>query len=186
MSKHDNDGYITGAFWEGDSLEFDGVDDFVNCGNHSSLTMTNQVSIEALVRVSVGASTGYVLAKNNAAANDAEYSMYYEASASCLRGYINATYAGGSANNSIIPGTWHHCVMVYNGVDVRFYVDSILSGTPTNYSTSITANSYYVSIGRRKPNNYFLDTVVALVRIYSIGITAQQVKECFEQTYRLI
>ena len=49
-----NDGTIHGATWTtgkyGAALEFDGVDDYVDCGNDDSLDITDTITIEAWVK----------------------------------------------------------------------------------------------------------------------------------------
>ncbi|RLI91232.1 MAG: hypothetical protein DRO95_04750, partial [Candidatus Altiarchaeales archaeon] len=53
ISKYGNDGTIYGATWTdgkfGKALSFDGVDDYVDCGNDSSLDITDAITIEAWI-----------------------------------------------------------------------------------------------------------------------------------------
>jgi len=50
-----NHGTITGATWTtqgkfGNALEFDGVNDMVNCGNDESLNITDRITVEAWIK----------------------------------------------------------------------------------------------------------------------------------------
>lgn len=51
-----NDGKIYGGNWSAyhkeNVLSFDGMDDYVNCGNDSSLNITNEITIEACINLS--------------------------------------------------------------------------------------------------------------------------------------
>ena len=46
VSKHDNDGAMIGALFKENAIEFDGIDDYVDCGNHTSLDITGVLTIE--------------------------------------------------------------------------------------------------------------------------------------------
>jgi len=54
ISRYGNNGTINGAVWTssgrfGSALQFDGVDDYVDCGNGASLNITTAVTVEAWV-----------------------------------------------------------------------------------------------------------------------------------------
>jgi len=44
-SKYRNNGVVHGAKWKGDGFYFDGVNGYVDCGNHESLNITGDLSI---------------------------------------------------------------------------------------------------------------------------------------------
>jgi len=61
-SGNGNDGTIYGAKWTdgkfGSALSFDGVDDYVDCGNDASLNITDEITIEAWVNAKTFAGSG--------------------------------------------------------------------------------------------------------------------------------
>jgi len=57
QSGNHNDGTISGATWTsgkyGSALQFDGVNDYVDCGNDASLNITSAITIEAWVKTNI-------------------------------------------------------------------------------------------------------------------------------------
>ena len=125
-SGNGNDGTIKGAKWvkngDGYALEFDGIDDCVDCGDGPSLDLREKASILAWIRPAIYVNSGepgiagkdfasYVLTQ----CNDRLY-----------------TYIGGGPNKVRTQwriGTWHHVASTYDGTILRLYVDGRLVGT---------------------------------------------------------
>ena len=63
-SIYGNDGTIYGATWvdgiKGYALSFDGTDDYIDCGNDTSLQITGNLTVEAMVKLNLGSNMAIV------------------------------------------------------------------------------------------------------------------------------
>lgn len=186
VSKHDNDGAIIGALWERDSLEFDGVDDHINCGNDASLDITGAITIimklkrkrlgeEAVAAKEITTSAGWFI----------DFQPTDE-----LRWYKWGLTVSDHKSTQVITDTdWHHLVFLYNGSQSKIYIDGVLDATVVNTTGNITITTDPVHIGRSEGSGgreVYFQGLIQQVQIYNEAFTAQQVKEAYEQTYKLI
>jgi hypothetical protein len=142
----DNKSFITTDI-PGNALDFDGSDDYVNCGNDVSLQISGTaITIEAWIYVIAFAENTYentIIDKTGGS-----YAGYtFQCGGS---GVLTFTLGDGttwrqviSADNALNTGQWHHIAGVFDGSTQRLYVDgksvastilgySILAETATN------------------------------------------------------
>lgn len=186
ISRYDNDGVITGAFWKGDSLEFDGIDDYVNCGNNSILRPAN-LTFEALINLE-GNGTGATPCIASTydivtAANG--WVLVYDVSSGTFRFYVyDGAWRIAVGNDTIVSGI-HHLVGMYSGTEVSIWVDGVKQ-TITDTASSIAYGTTNMRTHIANYHTMWFEGGVFLARLYNKGFTAQQVKESYEQTYKLI
>ncbi len=71
--------------------------------------------------------------------------------------------------------TWHHIAGVYNGIDIRIYVDGIQGvSTPSLQTGDVNNTSHPLSLGSSVTSASW-DGVIADCRIYNRGLSAQEV-----------
>jgi len=185
LSRWENHGSIIGATWKWADpgvwvLEFDGVDDYVDCGRASSLRLTDQVSIEAWMK-SIGDSGPYA-----GIADTADYGLK---TAEYLYLYI-VTNVGGNlvedrvGTTSIIEDDkqWHHVVGTFDGTTMKIYVDGSLADSKTHSQPgSIHVRpSFTLKIGRRSEVGSYFSGIIGKVRIYGRALLATETKDHFE------
>ncbi len=126
-------------------LNFDGINDIVNCGTslNTVLDPLNTITVEAWVNTSTNTGLG-VIVGNYANSNQSEmqfllrrdinnYSFWISGSTSVFK-VVNAT-------NAVVMNTWQHVVGVWNGSDLKIYVNGILMGTTTGVTESSFAST---------------------------------------------
>jgi len=134
-SGNGNDGKIHGAEWvktgNGYALKFDGVDDYVDCGNGPSLDITGPISLEAWVYLESAPK------KNEAGIVGKFYTSYtlnYSTNGRC---YWYRTSGGHFCRTlPLETGSWHHLVGtmgIFHGATpktsfMKLYVDGKLVG----------------------------------------------------------
>jgi len=139
------------------SVEFDGVNDYVNCGNPTELQITGAISVSMWVKFT-GASKCGASKEGYAGSGVRGWALW----ASEYGGYNpqfviwngNTAYNNGTSATAVSDGAWHHIVGVYEpSVAIRMYVDGSLSEENT---TSIPASMNDISdnliLGRFTPS----------------------------------
>lgn len=175
----------------GQALSFDGADDYINAGTAASLTSDlNAFSVEAWVKYDgsgnfapiIGFSTNYyhgLFLKYTGGSthpmiilNSSNYKYFYE--------------------GSLWDGAWHHVVFVVTGnsqadiSDSKFYVDGISMASPGGSAGNAPQAKSYVNIGRASGSNYYLKSFLDEVRIYNRVLSAEEIKQHYDQTKRNI
>ncbi len=132
------------------SILLDGIDDYVDCGNDSSLQITGELSLSAWVKVSASASgASVIIAKDNLGLRC--FDLFAIGSARTPRFLIwnsNSAY-GVNATTDIKDNLWHHVVGVFSPSNsLKIYVDGVLEGTNSrSIPSSIDNDSVNVTIG---------------------------------------
>ncbi len=165
----------------GGGLSFDGLDDYVDCGNDASLNITDAITIEAWVNVDPAASlSGYIISKNSSSLGDAQYAVYVATDKKLVL-VLNGVARAFSAD-SISPGSWTHIAVTWDKIfgQAQWYINGVLSGTPGAYSTSLMPTDYTVNLGRRKPDNYYFKGVIDGLRVYNVALTADAIDRHYQ------
>jgi hypothetical protein len=124
-------------------LHFDGTNDFVSFNNSISTTLDplNTITVEAWVRPETNTGNGPIV--GNYAYPTANNQMQF------LLRRDGATYtfwvndgtgfkAVVTPANAVVLNTWQHVVGVWNGSDIKIYVDGVLKATTTGVSIRST------------------------------------------------
>ena len=158
------------------AFSFNGVNDYINCGNDTSLNPTEAITVECWAKLDVAA---------------AEESLYFPII------YRNNTYllraekgtSGISFNFFIYDGTswepgaysvshfafgvWHHAVGTYNRQHVKIYVNGKLKRSVARTGVmSLTGNNTVIGFWI---NKYFYG-LIDEVRIYNRALSIEEVK----------
>ena len=137
----------------GYALLFDGTDDYVNCGNGTSLQITgDQITLEVWINVSEFKSQiweGSVIVKDfGSPGNDSGYMIR------CGNdGKVNFNLGAGTWQELTTPAdalqlnTWHHIAATYDGSDMKIYVDGDLIAEDNRPSLNIRNAANNLLIG---------------------------------------
>lgn len=185
-SEHGNHGTINGATWtakgrRGPALSFDAIDDYVNCGSDESLTLNGSFTLEVWASFISESGEQCLIDKEGGG----KYNYFFMQSGGKLRlelfdGVNNpiAWSAGGSVN----PGSeFRHLVAVVNkGVDIRFFIDGLPSGTPVAETTGDLTTGAVTQIGRRGITRV-LNGMIDEANIYNKALSAAEIRALYEQ-----
>jgi type II secretory pathway pseudopilin PulG len=163
-------GYIGGG------LDFDGSNDYVNCGNNSSLRITSNITVAAWVKTrdcGDNAHNPYVIKGDHAYALQQGWNNYIEFTIYDGGSWYNPSYLVDSSFNNV----WHHLAGTYNGSQVKLYVDGVLRAT-TNHTGSIADSSYNVQLGKcAEVTDRLYNGVLDDVRIYNRALSATEIAQ---------
>ncbi len=143
-------------FAQNNCLDFDGNNDYVNCGSGASLNITdNTMSIEAWLYPTNFKDAFW---RNTIASNDfwentntEGYVFRYGGAGGDLN--FTFSYAGGqnwasvTAYNALTLNAWQHVAVVYNGSTAKLYVNSEEKAS-SNFNYNIYSSTQPVNIGR--------------------------------------
>ena len=187
-SVNSNDGdvhgatYIDGKF--GKALNFDGVDDYVDCGNDSSLDLST-LTIEAWIKPDVMKLT-YILSKAGSVANNKNYFILLYADGS-IRGDILDTTGTSRASaftsaEKITTDSWYHIAYTYDGYVGKFYINGVLKATSEIWSGTVGTATIPFYIGQRL-GGYFFNGVIDEVRIWDGALTDTEIAYNYSLRY---
>jgi prepilin-type N-terminal cleavage/methylation domain-containing protein len=165
----------------GQCLSFDGSDDYINSGSAASLNITQEITLEAWVKVVGTRADAYncPVRKNGTA-----YMFYVENEGATNRGIDWLGRNSGNTawlfwlNASYIPNEWMHLVGTFSTINktAKYYKNGILIDSATNITGSIlsypTGN---LLIGTNWSSAYFSGLIDG-VRLYDNAIPASAVR----------
>ena len=176
-----NNGEVNGAQWVdgvfGGALEFDGVDDYVNCGNNDSLDMTDELTISAWIKRPDFSTHGVIVGKNNGNAVTAGYGLF-----SYKEGLEFTFYSQGWRRTTprfpVTANQWHHVAGTFNGNILYLYVDGEQRASLA-YNGDITAAAGYpvqIAYWRSRLPQHF-NGLIDDIRIYDVALSPAEIRE---------
>jgi hypothetical protein len=164
----------------GQSLYFDGVNDYVRITDHSSIKPANEITIAAWIKVE-DPSVQQIIVDHVSA------SPYYGYGCSILTSKIycdiayNANATEPLTNATITAGKWTHFVATFNGSRFKYYIDGTVdTDVPTSGTITYTV-SQDATIGIRDIDLTNLPFKGSMddVRIYNRALTDSEVKQLY-------
>ncbi len=161
------------------ALGFDGIDDQVNCGNDSSLNLTDSLTICAWINPRTFGQNGWgrIVDKGDGTTG---YSFFVDER---IQGITYVIYGGilvSSNSNTVTPNQWQHVAVVYDqsSSTVTFYVDGQQAGSAA-YATSPadSANSPLVVGIRGFDLRRAFDGLIDEVRVYNEPLSQSQIQQ---------
>ncbi|MCD4698921.1 MAG: DNRLRE domain-containing protein, partial [Bacteroidales bacterium] len=162
----------------GKALDFDGINDYVNCGNSTVFDMTTAITIEAWIRPNI-LGTLSILKKNF---NNTGYELYcsaYAPGSVYARINENNTYRAIATTPYPKDGlTWMHAAFTFDGTDMKIYINGILEHTVPG--VNILTNSADLIIGSDTENPGNLKNYIGHldeIRLWNVARTQTEIRE---------
>lgn len=164
------------------SMEFDGVNDVINCGNDSSLQITGAMTVSYWFKGQTGSASVGGVGKLGASGNRGfcldcigTITFYIAQNTTSL---FSLSYSNTPDNN------WHHLVGVYNpSTSVQIYLDGVLV---KEQLVSIPASQYNGSnnlqIGARGDSTGFFNGSIDEVGIFNTALTDAEILSIYNAT----
>jgi len=180
---------VNGPTWTtgraGKCLSFDGVDDYVDCGNSASLNMTDEITIELWInRISYAMwndliSHATVTGESDSTGQsfrleqwDTTNTLGFVSNAG-IPGVFPFTFSSGSGN-----GVWVHIAITGgNGLYTKAYVNGELKvqSSTVGGKINLVGDGWY--IGSRNTNKHFSNCLIDEVRIYNRALSASEIQD---------
>ena len=201
-SPYGNVGTIVGATWAKLPgglwcLSFDGSDDYVNCGNASSLNPTTAMTLMAWVYLTGGLDTDHRLVMCRDASNQRMGGLYVHMNNKRLEFYVSKSATGNFTVLSATTGdwvynTWNFVAAIYQYVAdgtsiMRLFKDSLEVGSTSSAVGPLATTSSNTEIGRKgfTVDRQWWQGYIALARIFNRSMTALEIRGYFDQEKHL-
>jgi len=152
-------------------VDFDGVNDYIDCGNDSSLELAGDMTITAWINpTGADSSQGIVTKRDGGGTN---YYFALDSSTPPKLTFYDGSVSG-TSTGTITKDSWQHiAISIDSGVTNGsiFYINGIASGTAT---LNITANDAPLVIGRRVSDNYY-EGSISSASVYSTAKSAEEI-----------
>jgi hypothetical protein len=205
-SRYHNNGTISGATWTSagrinSALQFDGIDDHVDCGNSSTLDLTDEITIELWMKPEAaqevcwdGVKGNYGVIAKAVAGIPRDYSRWwswqlrYGSPDNCRLGFqfnINPLEESKwvTVKQKLMPGLWYYIAGTFDGTTIKCYLNGALKDTNQISRIAlfrIQPTDARLLIGEDGWHNMFNGTIDE-VRIYRRALTAQEIMLHYKQ-----
>ena len=123
------------------ALRFDGVNDYVNCGNSASYNLTGSLSIEAYINRSILNTDDCIIGKDNFASSTG-YSFWVYQNNKLIFRLGNREY---TSTSTISQNTWTHVAATFNAGIVNLYINGVLDATFSGVAPPVSnSNGLYI------------------------------------------
>lgn len=178
------DGRSDVRFYSGSTLEFDGVDDYVNCGHNPSLDITGDITIEAWINTYT--TTPFVQdiveKRSDGGQNWDDFSFYIRSNdeLSFHTSMMGAATIYETSNLNLKTHTWYHVAATYNSTTLKIYCNG-LEVLSENDASGIAVNSYETWIGNNDYIDEYFNGMIDEVRIYNRTLTEGEINAHYER-----
>lgn len=160
-------------------LNFDGVNDLVDCGNNSSLDSPNQITISAWVKWSSSAVKEIIVKSDNTNTGVGSYEFYQSNNNVVFR-----TIKGGVQSNlvsatSIQPNTWANIVATWDGTTKNIYINGVQDANTQAQSSPIDITTGKLVIGGYANALYPFAGSIGETKIYNRALKLTEVQQNF-------
>lgn len=156
------------------SIVFDGVSDYIECGNSTSLHQTNSITMSAWINPTSTTSLGNIMSKNS----NSGYRFRIDSTANAVWWYVSGNaLQGGQCPN----GSWSHCLVSGNSSGLKIYVNGNLVASNAVAFTPTTASAGNLLIGTVGGSEYF-NGKISQALVYNRELSASEVRQNFEAT----
>ena len=183
LSGFNNNGTLTnGPTFSGPgkqaAIVFDGVDDYVDCGN-ILFNDINTVTISIWVNIPSFINSNSIISKGaQGEGSNTTFAAWIISSSGVRNRFYNSTGTGSYVDiTSLSPNTWYNLTWTYNGSVITSYTNSIIRET-ASLSGSLKTNTNPIRIGRDRYGNNTAMTC-ASTQIYNRALSASEITQNF-------
>jgi hypothetical protein len=181
-SGNSNNGTLTnGPAWTtgkyGMGLSFDGINDYVQVKNSSTLSLGSNGTLEAWVKVNTLGKWHGIIAKGSANSDPANsYAIEINNSNNflCILGN-GVTSRVLTSSSTVVAGQFYHIACAWNGTTIQMYVNGTQNASVAQAITP-AVNTAPLSIGQFGGNSDPTSGIIDEVRIYNRALSATEVQ----------
>jgi hypothetical protein len=175
----------------GGSIVFDGVNDYVNCGNGSSINIVNNVSVNIWFKINSFGGYQGIIAKRNFSTGFTNYGINFNNSIDALSVYFNTDggsnfkFASTTMTNNFTTNIWYNVCGVFekssSNTNIYIYKNGILL-TSNTVSGNLATVSTPLTLGSSAINAELFNGNIAVGQIYNRALSASEVQQNYNAT----
>lgn len=176
--------------WEYDSeigpyVNLPGTSSGFDWGDLAAVEGINQITISAWARKSVAWGQDIIWAKHTGSTNGCFYlATTNSTTARCTIINAASSRVDHDATFSFATNTWYLFVGVYDGIDIKIYINGIHYGTPSAQTGNIKNHSSTLRFGHYNGSFWELEGGIAEPRIYDRALSAGEVWTMYDPATR--
>jgi hypothetical protein len=184
-----NNGSVSGAVWKagkiGGALDFDGVNDYVDCGQNAYV-QGNQITLSAWIKSEVSGTDNQmhrIITRWGGTASTDAFNLSYDGRTGNKSFYFelnadHSSYVG--FNQPIVTDQWYFVTGVYDGTNMKIYINGEEKASMLNSGNIFPAIGSTL-IGKDEANwNPCFNGVIDDVRIYDYALNAGEVSQLYQ------
>ena len=188
-SGNNNNGTIHGATWttgiSGSALSFDGINDYVNCGDTLTGNVLSQYTVEAWVYPRNISSQNFIFYDGS----DGEFVLLLgsDHSAALSMKIADAEFYWVSYHE-MQENQWYHVAGTYNGSHIKIYINGQLKNETTVPDLGLfnPGGAYYPTIGTYSDasdghRTYYFNGTIDELRVYDRPLSAEEILEHYQE-----
>jgi hypothetical protein len=185
-SGNGNNGTVNGATLTGDrfgnvdaAYSFDGNGDYIDCGNNSSLNLSNSFTISAWVNGNTFAQEKGIVSKSQGATPYTYDLIVSNNGGQKVRFDINQNYL--FSNQNLNTNNWYNIVATYNGSIQSIYIDGVLSSSQ-NVSTILSSVADHLLLGAHQVSvvpSWSWDGKLDDIAIWNRALTQNEITQLY-------
>lgn len=170
-----------------EALEFDGVDDCVDCGVDASLSLTGAITLEAWVKWTGGDNPYFVTKTGDGSHRSYDLSGNSDGTVEFRMGGADCGSIKSTGTIAVPTDKWIHLVGTYEpSGHVRLFIDGSLAKEETSgVPASQCDNGLHWYIAAREGNQGFFGGALDEVKIYNRALSADEVRRNYTATSQL-
>ncbi len=188
-TSYDNDGTKKGANEPieatgkiGEAQDFDGGDDFIDCGNDASVQMRDALTVEALINRDGVDTSHFIVTKDNGVQRNWSFHVN---SSNQLEFFMWVSNALKSSQHQTLLGaaTCYYSAVVYDKTDIRLYLDAVVDTSPLAETGQIDNDAVNLYIGQSASGVGEFEGPIDEVRVSNIARTAAWLKATYNACF---
>ncbi len=157
---------------------------YIDCGNDSSLDLTNEITLEAWIKPNLFTSAGYIWVRNIDSYANIQYSGYLETDNS-LRIKTMGMGTAWNTGYSFPVDKWKHVVVTVKSGDlIKYYIDGEYQNQHS--CPAITSKDCKFNIGARNDEEaghlFYFNGLIDEVGVFGRVLSAEEILEHYEET----
>jgi len=167
--------FLTGVNSAYNFIDLDGSNEYIDCGDGTSLDTTSQLTLSSWVNFD-STGTNVILARDDN--TNSNYILYGWSDgkiyAQIRISGVAKTVDGGSYSSNV----WYHVVATFDGSSLKIYVDGDLKDT-LSASGSIDNDDVSLEIGRKGNNSFYFNGKIGQTAIWNKALLATEVSAIY-------
>jgi hypothetical protein len=169
----------------GNAVQFDGVDDWVDAGNDSSLNISGPITLSVWFNTSDPGGTSRILAKQYSATEETTVNACYQLGIYMNKYRLSLYTDLGAADRQVETtqsNVWSHLLGTWNGSQYQIYVNGAQAASGNLAGVLKTNPANPLSIGTTYANEamYFFTGILDEARIYSRAFSAAEAEALYK------